>query len=91
MNDYDKTHFKLLDISKKPAMEVKRLWILRGIDWLDQQIVRKQQEIMLTYHYVQNKGKLMMESQENNQISQFGQFFNDFEVIYLQIAHFSEK
>ena len=91
MNDYDKTHFKLLDISKKPAMEVKRLWILRRIDWLDQQIVRKQQEIMLTYHYVQNKGKLMMESRENSQISQFGQFFNDFEVIYLQIAHFSEK
>ena len=91
MNDYDKTHFKLLDISKKPAMEVKRLWILRRIDWLDQQIVRKQQDIMLTYHYVQNKGKLMMESRENSQISQFGQFFNDFEVIYLQIAHFSEK
>ena len=83
MNDYDKTHFKLLDISKKPAMEVKRLWILRRIDWLDQQIVRKQQDIMLTYHYVQNKGKLMMESRENSQISQFGQFFNDFEVIYL--------
>ena len=91
MNDYDKTHFKLLDISKKPAMKVKRLWILRRIDWLDQQIVRKQQDIMLTYHYVQNKGKLMMESRENSQISQFGQFFNDFEVIYLQIAHFSEK
>ena len=91
MNDYDKTHFKLLDISKKPAMEVKRLWILRRIDWLDQQSVRKQQDIMLTYHYVQNKGKLMMESRENSQISQFGQFFNDFEVIYLQIAHFSEK
>ena len=91
MNDYDKTHFKLLDISKKPAMEVKRLWILRRIDWLDQQIVRKQQDIMLTYHYVQNKGKLMMESRENSQKSQFGQFFNDFEVIYLQIAHFSEK
>ena len=91
MNDYDKTHFKLLDISKKPAREVKRLWILRRIDWLDQQIVRKQQDIMLTYHYVQNKGKLMMESRENSQISQFGQFFNDFEVIYLQIAHFSEK
>ena len=91
MNDYDKTHFKLLDISKKPAMKVKRLWTLRRIDWLDQQIVRKQQDIMLTYHYVQNKGKLMMESRENSQISQFGQFFNDFEVIYLQIAHFSEK
>ena len=91
MNDYDKTHFKLLDISKKPAMKVKRLWILRRIDWLDQQIVRKQQDIMLTYHYVQNKGKLIMESRENSQISQFGQFFNDFEVIYLQIAHFSEK
>ena len=61
-------------------MEVKR-----------KQIARKQLDIMPTYHYVQNKGKLMMESRENSQISQFGQFFNDFEVIYLQIAHFSEK
>ena len=28
LNDYDKTYFKLLDISKKPSMEVKRLRIL---------------------------------------------------------------
>ena len=36
--------------------------------------------------------KLMMESRENlGQKPQFGQFFEDFEVRYLQIAHFSEK
>ena len=28
MNDYDKTYFQLLDIPKKPSMEVKRLRIL---------------------------------------------------------------
>ena len=28
LNDYDKTHFQLLDISKKPSMEIKRLRIL---------------------------------------------------------------
>ena len=28
MNDYDKTHFQLLDISKKPSTEVKRIRIL---------------------------------------------------------------
>ena len=30
---------------------------------------------MPTYHYVQNQGKLMMQSQENGQKPQFGQFF----------------
>ena len=28
LNDYDKKHFQLLDISKKPSMEIKRLRIL---------------------------------------------------------------
>ena len=46
---------------------------------------------MSTYHYVQNQGKLMMESRENGQKSQIGQFFDDFEVKYLQIAKFPEK
>ena len=46
---------------------------------------------MSTYHYVQNQGKLMMQSRENGQKPQFGQFFDDFEVKYLQIAIFSEK
>ena len=46
---------------------------------------------MPTYHYVQNQGKLMMQSRQNCQISKFGQFFDDFEVRYLQIANFSEK
>ena len=30
---------------------------------------------MLIYHYVKNQGKLMMQSQENGQKLQFGQFF----------------
>ena len=33
----------------------------------------------------------MMQSQKNVQKPQFGQFFYDFEVKYLQIANFSEK
>ena len=40
------------------------------------------------YHYVQNQGKLMMQSRENGQKPQSGQFFDDFEVKYLQIANF---
>ena len=46
---------------------------------------------MPTYHYVQNQGKLMMQTQENGQKTQLGQFFDNFEVKYLQIAIFSEK
>ena len=46
---------------------------------------------MSTYHYVQNQRKLVMQSQDNGQKSQYRQFFDDFEVKYLQIAHFSEK
>ena len=46
---------------------------------------------MPTYHYMQNQGKLMMQSPENGQKPQFGQFFDNFEVKYLQIANFSEK
>ena len=46
---------------------------------------------MPTYHYVQNQGKLMIQSREKDQKPQFGQFFYDFEVKYFQIASFSEK
>ena len=46
---------------------------------------------MPTYHYVQNHGKLMMQSRENDRKPQLGQFFDDFVVKYLQIANFSEK
>ena len=45
--------------------------------------LRKQLDIMPTYHYVQNQGKLMIESQENDQKPQFGQFFDNFVVKYL--------
>ena len=46
---------------------------------------------MPTNHYVENQEKLIMQSRENGQKLQFGQFFDDFEVKYLQIANFSEK
>ena len=47
---------------------------------------------MPTYHYVQNQGKLMMQSPgENGQKQKFGQFFGDLEVKYLQIGNFSEN
>ena len=51
----------------------------------------KQLDIMPNYHYVQNQGRLMMQSRENGQKPQFGQIFDDFGVKYLQIANFSEK
>ena len=54
--------------------------LLTRINWLDQRIVRKQLDIMTTYNYVQNQGKLMMQCRENRQKPQFGRFFDDFEV-----------
>ena len=39
---------------------------------LDRQTVRKQLDIMPTYHYVENQGKLIMQSGENGQRPQFG-------------------
>ena len=65
------------------------IWFTTRICWLDRWIVK--QLGMPTYHYVQIQGKLMMQSQEIGQKPQFGQFFDDFEVKYLQIANFSEK
>ena len=46
---------------------------------------------MPTYHYVQNQGKIIMQNRENGQKAQFWQFFDDFQVKYLQVANFSEK
>ena len=46
---------------------------------------------MPTYHYVENQGKLIMQSRENGQKPIFGLFFDHFEVKYLQIAIYSEK
>ena len=46
----------------------------KRIHWLDQRIVRKQLDIMLTYYYLENQGKLMMQSRENEQKLQSGQF-----------------
>ena len=43
---------------------------------------------MPNYHYVQNQGKLKMQSRENGQKPKFGLFFDDIEVKYLQIANF---
>ena len=46
---------------------------------------------MPSYHYLQNQGKLLMESQENGQKPQFRQFSDHFGVKYLQIENFFEK
>ena len=46
---------------------------------------------MPTYHYVEYQGKLIMQSRENGQKPQFGQFFDEFEDKYLQIANFPKK
>ena len=40
---------------------------------------------------VQNEGKLIMQSRENGQKPQFGQFLDDFEAKCLKIAIFSVK
>ena len=40
---------------------------------------------MPTYHFVQNQGKLMMQSRENGQKPQFGQFSGYFKAKYQQI------
>ena len=58
------------------------------IHWLDRWIVRKELDFIPTYHYLQNQGKLMMQSQENGQI---WTNFDNFEAKYLEIANFSEK
>ena len=77
-------------IAKNPRLKTKNIFQAR-IHWLDWQIARKQLDIMPTYQYVENQWKLIMQSRENGQKPQFGQFFDDFEVKYLQIANFSEK
>ena len=46
---------------------------------------------MPTCHNVQNQVKLMMQSRENDQKPEFGQFFDDFEARSFQIENFSEK
>ena len=43
---------------------------------------------MPTHHYVQNQGKLRMQSRENGQKPQFGQFFDDFAAKYLELQFF---
>ena len=69
----------------------KKLLMKTRIYWLDRRIVRKQLDILPNYHYVQNQGKQKRQSQENGQKPQFGQFFDNFMVKYLQSANFSEK
>ena len=63
---------------------VEQIKLKNQQEYFDRQLVRKQLGIMTTYHYVQNQGKLMMPSRENGLKPQFGQFFDDFEVKYLQ-------
>ena len=57
-----------------------RKWKITWIHWLDKKTVIKQLEITSTYHYAQNQGKLMIQSRENGQKPQFGQFFDNSEV-----------
>ena len=54
MNDYDKTYFQLLDISKKPSIEVKSLRILIGefFKTLNDSNLVFAKDI---FHYCQNK------------------------------------
>ena len=67
------------------------LRIKTRIHWLDRQIVRKQLDIMPTYHCMENQGKLILQNWENGQKPQSGKFFDDFEVKNFQIAFFLKK
>ena len=62
------------------ALMILILIMLITIHWLDRRNVRKQLDIMPTYHYVQNQGKLMMQSRENGQKHQFAQIYDNFEI-----------
>ena len=68
---------------------VEQIKLKNQQEYFDRQLVRKQLGIMPTYHYVQNQGKLMMRSRENGQ--KHWQFFDEFEVKYLQTENVSEK
>ena len=46
---------------------------------------------MPTYRYVQNQEKLMMQIEKIAENLNLGNFFDYFEVKYLQIENFSEK
>ena len=80
-----------LILDSKNCYQVWHTRVITRIHWLDRRIVRRQLDITPTCHYVKNQGKLMMQSRENGKKPQFGQFNDDFEVRYLQIANFSEK
>ena len=47
--------------------------------------------LLLNQEYIDWTGELMMQSRENGEKPQLGQFFEDIEAIYLEIANFSEK
>ena len=57
---------------------------------LERRKVRKQLDIMPTYHYVQNQGKLMMQSQKKAKNLNLANFLT-VEVKYIQIVNFSEN
>ena len=59
--------FSIFVYISAPFPEYWRIWNKTRMHWLDRPIVRKQLDIMSTYHYVQNQGKLMMQSRENGQ------------------------
>ena len=53
-------HVGLSESSWENTVLDRRRFYETRIHWLDRQIVRKQLDIMSTYHYVKNQGKLMM-------------------------------
>ena len=65
--------------------------VLTRIHWLDRRIVRKQLDIMPTYYYVQNQGKLMiMQVEKMAKNLNLGNFWRHFRE-YLQIKNFFQK
>ena len=83
LNDYDKTYFQLLDISKKPSMEVKRLRIL--ITEIFKTLNDSNPVFMKDiFHYCQNKSHKKYSSQDM-EITAFVSLVLTFGILYQKI------
>ena len=56
-----------VEVEETEVLPFSTIESITRIHWLGRRIVRKQLDIMPTNHYVQNQGKLRMQSRENGQ------------------------
>ena len=69
-------HVGMSESSWENTVLDRRTFYETRIHWLDRQIVRKQLDIMSTYHYVKNQGKLMMKLRKWPKTSIWAIFFD---------------